>query len=179
MQSEIQVLQESLSSLSSRYVCSQNQIREHILAANELVMCQCSCQTVPNHETVQPEVMEDPSQAENLSQDCILNQETVNIAQDYLQVVQPEIYNSHDCSYSIMFSDSIGRGVDKLVNNNLGFSNQNHCTPGSTYKQIMASVTKNVYNVNTDVTIFIGNSSKIKKTRHHRQCNRFVKVELS
>ena len=163
LQSEIQVLQDSLSSLTNRYVISQNQISEHILAANELVRCQCSCQTVSNHDTVRPVVTEDPSQAVILPQDCIHEHDTSIISHNCLQMVQPELYENHECSYSVMFSDSIGRGVGKLLSNNLSHSVQNHCMPGATYKQIMASVTKIEYNCNTNLTIFVGNSSKIKK----------------
>lgn len=165
LQSELQRLESSLSSLYSKYVGSQKQIKEHILAANELVMCQqCTCQTISNSEAVQPEATEDPSQAECLSQDCVLSH-NINIAQDLLQI-QPEIdlpsYSS--ISYhSIMFSDSIGRGLGKLVSNNLSHSTKNYCMPGSSYKQIMASVTNNVYNADTNLSVFIGNSFKVKK----------------
>lgn len=164
--SEIQALENSLGTLYSKYVGSQNQIKEHILAANESVKCQCTCQTVSILNPVQPEATEDPSQAES-PQDSILSEDSTNLAQDLSQIL-PEIDSfpsctSHECCNSVMFSDSIGRGLGKLLGNNLSYSIQNYCMPGSTYKHIMASITKNVYNSDTNITVFVGNSSKVKK----------------
>lgn len=177
LQSEIQALNMSLKSLYNKYECSKNQIKEHILATNELVdkvdsltlsNTQCTCRSEPSLDALQPEASEDPSQAVS-ALDCIINQDIIpRITLHESQVVQPDIGNfaqpnCHDCNHSVMFSDSIGRGLGKLISNNLSYCTQNYCMPGSTYKQVMASVAKTVCDPNTTITICVGNSSKIKK----------------
>lgn len=168
LQSNIQELESRLSSLYIKYVGSQNQIKEHILAANELVMCQCTCQKVSNPDAVQSEATEDPSQTESLFQDCILNQDVPDVVQELSQVEQSvansvSSRSSQVCYQSVMFSDSIGRGLGKLVSNNLSFSTQNNCLPGTSFQEIMTLVTRNQYDSNTNVTVFVGNSSQVKK----------------
>lgn len=168
LQAELQVLENSLSSLYTKYVASTNQIKEHILAANELVSCQCTCQKVTNLDAVQLEETEDPSQAERFSQNYTLSQDVTDMAQDLQQVEQPEVNSSQSCStencyHSVIFSDSIGRGLGKLVCNNLSHSSVNYCTPQTSYKQIMSSVARNKFDKNTIITVFVGNSFNVKK----------------
>ncbi|KAJ8704311.1 hypothetical protein PYW08_013035 [Mythimna loreyi] len=168
LQSEIKVLENSLSSLYSKYVKSKNQIKEHILAANELVLCQCTCQSVSDLDAGQPEVSDNPSQVDSSSQDFIIEQNLPDFEPDLSHVDQAKIgdfpsCNSQDCSYSVMFSDSVGRGLSKLINNNLSYSTLNYCLPGSSYKCIMNLVTRRTYNYNTNLTVFIGNRFKVKE----------------
>ncbi|KAJ8720504.1 hypothetical protein PYW08_005969 [Mythimna loreyi] len=168
LQSEIKVLENSLSALYSKYVQSQNQIKEHILATNELVLCQCTCQSVSDLDAGRPEALENLSQAESTSQDFVIEQGLTDSEEDLSHVDQAKFgdfpsYNSQDCSSSVMFSDSMGRGLSKLINNNLHYSTLNYCLPGSSYKNIMNLVTRRTYHYNTNLTVFIGNSFKVKQ----------------
>lgn len=171
LQTDIQVLEDRLGSLYSKYVRSQLQIKEHILAANELVMCQCNCQRISNLKAAQPEATEDPAQAERVSQDGVFDQDITDSAQDVSQVDRPETAsfstssnsNSHHGFHSVMFSDGIGKGLGKLLNSKQSQSTLNYCMPGLSYKHMMESVTNKVYNPDTNVTVFIGNSLNVKK----------------
>ena len=123
----------------------------------------CTCQA--ESDALQAEFMENPSQVVS-AQDCIKSQDTVHNLLHHNNI-QPEINsyvpNNHFNCNSVMFSDSIGRGIGKLICSNMSYSTQNNCMPGSSYKQVMAAVSKNIYNPSTTITIFVGNSSRVKK----------------
>ena len=175
LESEIKNLNKTLKSLYCKYECSKTQIKEHILATNELVnkvdlltlsKSQCTCQREPGLEALQLEATVNSSQAVS-AQDCILSNNSIpNLL--HHNNIQPESNSfvtscNHINCNSVMFSDSIGRGIGKLICNNMSYSTQNNCMSGSTYKQIMASVSNNIYNSNTSITVFVGNSTGVKK----------------
>lgn len=73
----------------------------------------------------------------------------------------PPCYNTH-CYCSIMFSDSLGKGLGTLISNNLSHSSQNYCAPQASYNQITSSITQKELNPNAIITILVGNSSNVK-----------------
>ncbi|KAJ8723222.1 hypothetical protein PYW08_003134 [Mythimna loreyi] len=167
LQSEIQTLDSSLKSIYSKYMCSENQIREHILATNDLVdkvdsltLCvnQCTCQRESNLAGLNLEVTGDTSQTIS-AQDCIPSPVPHN-QQEIIQGVNNSVSSSVS---SIMYSDSIGRGLGQLVSNCLPFSSQNHCTPQASYHHIMSLVREQVYDPNAIITVFVGNSVNVAK----------------
>ncbi|KAJ8736324.1 hypothetical protein PYW08_006980 [Mythimna loreyi] len=166
LQSEIQTLDSSLKSIYNKYVCSENQIREHILATNDLVdkvdsltlsVNQCTCQRESNLSSLQLVATEDTSQTIS-DQDCIPSPVPHN-----QQEINQRVLSVSSSLSSIMYSDSIGRGLGQLVNNCLPFSSQNHCTPQASYHHIMSLVKEQVYDPNTIITVFVGNSLNVTK----------------
>ncbi|KAJ8717034.1 hypothetical protein PYW08_005433 [Mythimna loreyi] len=173
LQSEILTLNNSLKSIYSKYICSQSQIKEHILATNDLVdrvdsltvsINKCTCQRDSNQADFQLVETKDKSQAIS-AQDCVPSQ-VPHIQHDLTHGV-----SSVNCSFSsdnsgnyqsIIFSDSIGRGLGQLVSGCLPFSSQNYCTPQATYHHVMSLVGEHVYNPNSILTVFVGNSINVR-----------------
>lgn len=180
LQSEISSLEKSLQSLYSKYVISQKQIDEHILAANNLVdICNynadradsltnynsnCTCQSKTTNIPLS-EVAESPAVAEIL--DCSVDVTLRSCTSS--QVIEMQICSDSNKStsntnfHSLMFSDSIGKGFGVLLGNSLEHSVQNYCLPGVHYNQIVESIMKDTYNSKTDITVFVGNCLNIRK----------------
>ena len=178
LQSEIEVLERSLHFLSKKYESSQQQIKEHILATNELVgMCSsadrvdplphnttlCTFQTESHLEATQPEITADPSRSESVME-CVPNSIVIpDIEHGSSPDLQKDgsLSGNKVCCSSIIFSDSLGKGLGKLLNNNLRHSAFNHCMPGTTYKEIMSTIAKKEYNADSIITVLVGNSINV------------------
>lgn len=148
LQSEIQVLEESIHSLYTKYVRSEKQIQEHILAANELVdMCnsnaitvdpltvsnpQCSLQRKSSLVTFQPEATEDPSQSGSALV-FIPNQDSPDTVRSPLQVVQTPIPSVPQPVGSSM--EDINNSRNNLINTTYVFSDKFGQGFGSLFNQ--------------------------------------------
>lgn len=164
LQSEIDSLHSSLRALSEKYESSQNEIREHILAANNLVdLCNYNVErfeSLTNKHSCGCAVMES---TESSVTQTICNSEVVGDSGMHTLLNK----NLHVKNYSrsspyniIVISDKLGQGFGSLLNYH--FSNVfNACSPGVSYQPNIDKIMSMNVNEHSTIVLLHGNSLSV------------------
>lgn len=172
LQSELDHLQEKLSSMTKKYNTSENLMREYVLAMNDLVSSQSDtcehCQPPSNVHTLDHSLSTFNT---TLPQPCI---DSPIVKSSCIQHKQS---NKNDV---VVFCDEIGKDLGHLLTTEYpGHSIINNCMPGCSLYNIMKKIIKCNFNPDSTIIIFVGNRGTVNKTEllqyHRTLCNLSVK----
>ena len=170
---EINTLNSSLRALSEKYESSQNQIKEHILAANDLVdLCNynverfesltnkhsCGCSIVGLTESIPSQTQNNSEVVGDSAMHTKFNKNKKNKKNDL------HIDNSSRSSSNniIVISDKLGQGFGSLLSHH--FSNVfNACSPGASYQFNIKKIMSMNLNEHSTVVLLHGHSLSVRK----------------
>lgn len=157
LQSELASVEESLTSITSRYEKSQEAIREYSLALDELLKLSYS-----NKERYD-------SLVANHTCDCQRSDsespEPVGPASPALQqCVGSTTLNELNYYKTIMFSDEIGKNMGQILSMKMGHSVINNCLPDASLHEIMDLIIKYKFKTDSNLIIWLGNRGNVNKS---------------
>lgn len=154
LREEINRLECSLSELTSKYQLCQNQISEHILAANELVdLCTFNEQRVNSllardhlDGALQTEVNHKPASPRSA---------------DICAIPKIDEKNCYkNVNETLVFTDRIGKGLGKLLYNNIPNSCVvNNCMPNASFKQVVDKIMLTQVSKQSTIVILLSDGS--------------------
>ncbi|KAJ8732870.1 hypothetical protein PYW07_015469 [Mythimna separata] len=157
LQCELNHLQHKLNSMTIKYTASENQLKEYVLAMNELV----------NSQKNNCEHCELPSIAS--APDHSLTICDSSIPQSSSKVSLPVgitkcLSQQSESKQLVIFSDEIGKGLGHLLTNEYpGHSILNNCMPGCSLFNIMKKIIQYKFHPKSTVLIFVGNRGNVNK----------------
>ncbi|XP_075975048.1 uncharacterized protein LOC142975843 [Anticarsia gemmatalis] len=169
MQSEIDRLHESLTSITTKYEMAAKQSREQVLAIGRLVnSCKCdndSSITLSNNSNFmrtslnyQPEPAPSPLPMINTPPS------TPNPPQTHIPTPSSPIINKKN--NITLFSDEIGKDLSSyILNTNMEHSITNYCTPNLPYCKILDRIVNSNFNQDTTLIIFVGNRGNVNRKK--------------
>lgn len=161
---EIDSLEEKLKSIKNKYERSEKQLKEYILAMNEMIKCHSTGNPVYN-DNIKNQLSLDHSlpscsskivrTCKNVCQDTTLTSSSQNTNSIPSTIDKPKI---------VIFSDEIGKDMGHLLSNtSKGHNVINYCTPGLSYQEIMNRIFTYSFSPNTTLLILIGNRGNVNK----------------
>ncbi|KAJ8734433.1 hypothetical protein PYW08_013683 [Mythimna loreyi] len=155
LHSELNRLQQKLNSMTIKYTASENQMREYVLAMNELVSSQKT-----NCEHCEPtSIASEPVHSLTIC-DTSLTQSSVSLPVEITDCLSQQ----HNNKEIVIFCDEIGKGLGHLlINEYPGHSIINNCMPGCSLFDIMKKIIKYKFQQDTILLIFIGNRGHVSK----------------
>lgn len=152
---ELDLLQEKLTSMTIKYTASENQMREYVLAMNDLV----SSQTNKCEHCQLPSVEHTPDHSLTIC-DTTIPQSCASLPLSITNCLPKQSVNKE----IVLFCDEIGKDLGHLLTNKYpGHSIMNYCMPGCSLFDIMKKVTKCNFNQDTILLIFVGNRGNVNK----------------
>lgn len=173
LQNSIEQLQDSLLSITKKYELSQSQIKEHMLAMNELVeMCNenndtsnhtSKCKQLPGHLSVTCESSSPIKLVNaNVPKGSLIQCKIINTPH-LIENINKEDLDLDNKNDIVIFSDEFGKNMGRLLFD-LGHSIINYCMPGASYHDILTKAIDYKYKPNSTLLIFVGNRGKLNKS---------------
>ncbi|CAH0695493.1 unnamed protein product [Spodoptera exigua] len=162
LQSELEQLTSKLEIMSNKYSASERQMREYMLAMNELVSSQ-------------------EKQCEKCTPDAILPALSVPACETTLPHGKGLLFNNcNPSNHNIgIFSDEIGKNLGSMLTNELpGQSTFNHCMPGCSFGNILDKINKYRFNPDSTLIIMCGNRGSLNKKSLINFHNSLAKLNL-
>ncbi|KAJ8729231.1 hypothetical protein PYW08_000812 [Mythimna loreyi] len=153
LQKELNRLQNKLSSMTIKYTASENQMREYVLAMNELV----SSQKTNCEHCEPPSIASEPDHSSTI---CDLTQSSNSLPVEISDFLSQQTINKE----IVVFCDEIGKGLGHLLTNEYpGHSIINNCMPGCSLFDIMKKIIKCKFHQDTVLLILVGNRGHVSK----------------
>ncbi|CAK1599407.1 unnamed protein product [Parnassius mnemosyne] len=173
LNSEILSLQTSLQIMSNKYQSAGNEIKEHILAMDNLVKsCKYNEERFDSLLKYQTEYQR--SLPGSLGTVCVNNTTSSNTSFSlptlYDSTITKQI-NLKSNSYNeknniIVYSDDIGKNLGISLNNCLKRQQiSNYCMPGASFSDIMNKILTSKFNPNSILIIFVGRRGNMNKNQ--------------
>ncbi|KAM3963797.1 outer dense fiber protein 2-like [Aphomia sociella] len=134
----------------SEYVCAMNKIIdlgtdnlqrfESLTESNNIACTQCNSSIQTNKHTPSP-----------------------NIINRRDSVSQGPLKSTESTRRTIVYSDQLGLGLGRLMNECLNHQIINNCYPGATYQHIINQIKNTTFNKYTTLIIYVGNSFGMRK----------------
>lgn len=163
--------------MTSKYKSSEMQMKEYMLAMNELVgSCTCNyerSQSLNISVNSSPNCKQPPPLSASVKscntpilqrRDTIINTNSSQKHQKTNDFVKTPCVKSSLEKQLVIFSDGMGKGMGILLSHYCkGFSVSNHCFPGLSYMDIIKKIIAFKFSQNTTLLIFIGNRGHVDK----------------
>lgn len=150
--SKINSLESSLHDLNTKYIISQKQIQEHILAMDDLI-------DVSKYNA---------DRFESLTKHCTCNHTNISNNNSVVTVLENEVQGvcASDCnpkSSTMVFSDRIGCNFGSILKYHLKGDLLNYCMPEASFTQIINKIKSTKMNNMTTIVLFFGNSIQLNR----------------